>query len=239
MMDGTETPRLSRLTAILTQLQSKRLSTATDLAKKFQVSIRTIYRDIRALEEAGIPVFTEEGKGYSLVEGYRLPPVSFTESQANALITAEQLVLRNKDASFVREYTDAITKIKAVLLHNTKDKADLLSKRIAIRNNLENSSTSNNMSSIQLALTNFNLLQISYQAADQENKVQRTVEPFAIYSTQENWILIAFCRLRQDYRAFRLDRISQLEILQEHFEPHKMTLPEYFAYCLEKSRPLT
>lgn len=238
-MDGTETPRLSRLTAILTQLQSKRLSTATDLAKKFQVSIRTIYRDIRALEEAGIPVFTEEGKGYSLVEGYRLPPVSFTESQANALITAEQLVLRNKDASFVREYTDAITKIKAVLLHNTKDKADLLSKRIAIRNNLENSSTSNNMSSIQLALTNFNLLQISYQAADQENKVQRTVEPFAIYSTQENWILIAFCRLRQDYRAFRLDRISQLEILQEHFEPHKMTLREYFAYCLEKSRPLT
>lgn len=238
-MDGTETPRLSRLTAILTQLQSKRLSTATDLAKKFQVSIRTIYRDIRALEEAGIPVFTEEGKGYSLVEGYRLPPVSFTESQANALITAEQLVLRNKDASFVREYTDAITKIKAVLLHNTKDKADLLSKRIAIRNNLENSSTSNNMSSIQLALTNFNLLQISYQAADQENKVQRTVEPFAICSTQENWILIAFCRLRQDYRAFRLDRISQLEILQEHFEPHKMTLREYFAYCLEKSRPLT
>lgn len=238
-MDGTETPRLSRLTAILTQLQSKQLSTATDLAKKFQVSIRTIYRDIRALEEAGIPVFTEEGKGYSLVEGYRLPPVSFTESQANALITAEQLVLRNKDASFVREYTDAITKIKAVLLHNTKDKADLLSKRIAIRNNLENSSTSNNMSSIQLALTNFNLLQISYQAADQENKVQRTVEPFAIYSTQENWILIAFCRLRQDYRAFRLDRISQLEILQEHFEPHKMTLREYFAYCLEKSRPLT
>ncbi|MNV56716.1 hypothetical protein D3C71_1490160 [compost metagenome] len=95
------------------------------------------------------------------------------------------------------------------------------------------------MSSIQLALTNFNLLQISYQAADQENKVQRTVEPFALYSTQENWILIAFCRLRQDYRAFRLDRISQLEILEEHFEPHKMTLREYFAYCLEKSKPLT
>lgn len=238
-MDGTETPRLSRLTAILTQLQSKRLTNATDLAKKFQVSIRTIYRDIRALEEAGIPVFTEEGKGYSLVEGYRLPPVSFTESQANALITAEQLVLRNKDASFVREYSDAITKIKAILLHKTKDKADLLSKRIAIRNNLENDSTSNNMSAIQLALTNFNLLKIDYQAVDQSERTQRTVEPFAIYSTQENWILIAFCRLRQEYRAFRLDRIEKLEILEEHFEPHKMTLPEYFAYCLAKSRPLT
>lgn len=238
-MDGTETPRLSRLTAILTQLQSKRLTNATELAKKFQVSIRTIYRDIRALEEAGIPVFTEEGKGYSLVEGYRLPPVSFTESQANALITAEQLVLRNKDASFVREYSDAITKIKAILLHKTKDKADLLSRRIAIRNNLENDSTSNNMSAIQLALTNFNLLKIDYQAAEQPARTQRTVEPFAIYSTQENWILIAFCRLRQEYRAFRLDRIEKLEILDEHFEPHKMTLPEYFAYFLTKSRPLT
>lgn len=237
-MDGTETRRLSRLTAILTQLQSKRLSTATELAKKFQVSIRTIYRDIRALEEAGIPVFAEEGKGYSLVEGYRLPPVSFTESQANALITAEQLVLRNKDASFVREYTEAITKIKAVLLHQTKDKADLLSKRIAIRNNPENSSTSNNMSAIQLALTNFNLLKMDYQA-EQAALSSRVVEPFAIYSTQENWIMIAFCRLRQEYRAFRLDRIRKLEILEEHFAPHKMTLPEYFAICLEKSRPLT
>ncbi|SHG88008.1 helix-turn-helix transcriptional regulator [Pedobacter caeni] len=237
-MDGTETRRLSRLTAILTQLQSKRLSTATELAKKFQVSIRTIYRDIRALEEAGIPVFAEEGKGYSLVEGYRLPPVSFTESQANALITAEQLVLRNKDASFVREYTEAITKIKAVLLHQTKDKADLLSKRIAIRNNPENSSTSNSMSAIQLALTNFNLLKMDYQA-EQAALSTRVVEPFAIYSTQENWIMIAFCRLRQEYRAFRLDRIRKLEILKEHFEPHKMTLPEYFAICLEKSRPLT
>jgi predicted DNA-binding transcriptional regulator YafY len=237
-MDGTETRRLSRLTAILTQLQSKRLSTATELAKKFQVSIRTIYRDVRALEEAGIPVFAEEGKGYSLVEGYRLPPVSFTESQANALITAEQLVLRNKDASFVREYTEAITKIKAVLLHQTKDKADLLSKRIAISNNPENSSTSNNMSAIQLALTNFNLLRMDYQA-EQAELSTRVVEPFAIYSTQENWIMIAFCRLRQEYRAFRLDRIGKLEVLDEHFEPHKMSLPEYFAICLEKSRPLT
>lgn len=239
-MEGTETNRLSRLTAILTTLQSKRLSTASELAKKFQVSVRTIYRDIRALESAGIPVFTEEGKGYSLVDGYRLPPVSFTESQANALITAEQLVLRNKDASFVREYREAIVKIKAVLMNNTKDKADLLSKRIVIRNNLENSSTSDNMSAIQLGLTNFNLLKMSYQAAEQSETTERIVEPFAIYSTQDNWLLIAFCRLRQEYRSFRLDRIGALEIMDQHFEPHKLSLPEYFAICLEKSKlPLT
>jgi predicted DNA-binding transcriptional regulator YafY len=94
--------RVSRLTAILTQLQTQRLLTATYLAEKFNVSVRTIYRDMRALEESGIPIIAEEGKGYSLMEGYRIPPVMFTEAQANALIIAEQLVLKNKDAFLVK-----------------------------------------------------------------------------------------------------------------------------------------
>lgn len=237
-MEHSGMSRLPRLTAILTCLQTKRLSTAAELAAKFEVSVRTIYRDIRALEAAGIPIFTEEGKGYSLVEGYRLPPVSFTESQANALITAEQLVLRNKDASFVKEYTEAITKIKAVFKENTKHKADLLSRRIAIRNNLQNSSTSNNLSVLQLALTGFDLLEIAY-CDEQAQETTRVLEPFALYSTQENWILIAFCRLRNDYRTFRLDRIISLRTLTEKFEPHKMSLAEYFEICRMKSQPLT
>src|SRR4051812_46824456 len=107
-MIDNDKKRLSRLTAILTQLQSKRLVTSTALAAKFHVSVRTIYRDIRALEQSGVPVLTEEGKGYYLMEGYRLPPISFTETEANALITAEHLVLRNKDASFVKEYSEAV-----------------------------------------------------------------------------------------------------------------------------------
>lgn len=114
-MNDNNTKRLSRLTAILTQLQTKRLLTATNLADKFNVSVRTIYRDIRALEQAGVPIITEDGKGYSLMEGYKVPPVMFTESQANALILAEQLVLKNKDTSFIKDYTEAIDKIKAVL----------------------------------------------------------------------------------------------------------------------------
>src|SRR5690606_34845709 len=114
-MNDNDTKRLSRLTAILTQLQTKRLLTATELAAKFSVSVRTIYRDIRALEQAGVPIITEDGKGYTLIDGYRIPPVMFTEAQANALIAAEQLVLKNKDASFVRDYSEALEKIKAVL----------------------------------------------------------------------------------------------------------------------------
>jgi len=74
-MSDNETKRLSRLTAILTQLQTKRLLTATTLAEKFGVSIRTVYRDIRALEQAGVPIITEDGKGCSLMEGYKIPPV--------------------------------------------------------------------------------------------------------------------------------------------------------------------
>ena len=101
-------PRLSRLTAILTQLQSSRLVTAKMLSEKHNVSIRTIYRDIRTLEKSGVPIVTEEGRGYSMMEGYQLPPVMFTEDEANALITAEQLVIKNKDASFVQYYTEEI-----------------------------------------------------------------------------------------------------------------------------------
>lgn len=109
-MSDNDTKRLSRITAILTILQTKRLLTASELANKFSVSNRTIYRDIKALEQAGVPILTEEGKGYTLMDGYRIPPIMFSESEANALITAEQLVLKNKDASFVKDYTEAITK---------------------------------------------------------------------------------------------------------------------------------
>ena len=98
-MQDKEKPRLSRLTAIITQLQSKKLVTASYLAEKHEVSVRTIYRDIRTLEQSGIPIITEEGKGYSIMEGYHLPPVLFTEDEANALITIEQLLLKTKDAA--------------------------------------------------------------------------------------------------------------------------------------------
>ena len=130
-MNDKDTKRLSRLAAILTQLQTKRILTSTTLAEKFGVSVRTIYRDIKALEKAGVPILTEDGKGYLLMEGYRIPPVMFTENEANALITAEQLVLKNRDSSLIKEYTAAINKIKAVLLYSTKEKVELLGNRIA------------------------------------------------------------------------------------------------------------
>jgi predicted DNA-binding transcriptional regulator YafY len=226
-MNENDTKRLSRLTAILTQLQTKRLLTATELANKFSVSIRTIYRDIKALEQGGVPILTEEGKGYTLMEGYRVPPVMFTENQANALILAEQLVLKNKDASFAKDYTEAIEKIKAVLGHHIKDKANLLAERTRFSQNINSEKNSNNLSDLQFALTNLCLTSIEY--TNEENKAtSRLIEPFALLSTHENWLLVAWCRLRNEYRFFRLDRIKKLQILTEKFAPHKMTLQEYF-----------
>lgn len=225
-MNGNDTKRLSRLTAILTHLQTKRLLTATELADKFSVSIRTIYRDIRALENAGVPILTEDGKGYIISEDYRLPPVMFTEAQASALITAEQLVLRNKDASFVKSYTEAVDKIKAVLKYSMKDKVNLLAERTRYSQNINRERNSNNLSDLQFALTNFRLVKIEY--TNEQNKITtRFIEPFALLST-ENWLLIAYCRLRKEFRYFRLDRIKKLGVLIEKFEPHNMTLQEYF-----------
>ncbi len=221
-------PRLSRLTAILTQLQTKRLVTATELAKKFGVSVRTIYRDVRALEASGIPISTEEGKGYALVEGYRLPPVSFTESEANALITAERLVRFNKDQSFIDQYANAIAKVKAVLKHDAKEKLAFLANRMHITDQ-DSAPQSQDLATLQLAITNFNLVSMTYKTVAQETVSQRIIEPFALYTMgNQNWLLIAWCRLRQDFRTFRIDKIEQIQVLSEKFEPHKMTLEEYY-----------
>ena len=226
-MNDNDTKRLSRLVAILTQLQARRLVTSTKLAEKFGVSTRTIYRDLKALEQAGVPILTEDGKGYTLMEGYKIPPIMFTESQANALILSEQLVLKNRDSSLIKDYGEAIDKIKAVLRQSEKDKANLLSLRtkFAKLDNFE--INSNILSSLQTALTNFYLVNFEYVNAENKES-KRTVEPFALLNISEGWLLVAYCRLRKEFRYFRLDRIQKLQVQQENFTAHKMTLQEFF-----------
>ncbi len=138
--------RLARLVAILTYLQTKRYLSVNDITKKFGVSSRTIYRDLSVLGKAGVPIFNEKTKGYSLVDGYRLPPVMFSDEETNALITAEQLVLKNRDQSLVKNYSQALNKIKAVLNYTAKDKAEMLSKRLSFGRNFKIGITSNFLS---------------------------------------------------------------------------------------------
>lgn len=220
-------PRLARLTAIITQLQSKRIVTARDIAEKHNVSIRTVYRDIRTLEHSGIPIITEEGKGYSLMDGYKLPPVLFTEEEANALITAEQIIANNSDESLVQSFKGALEKIRAVLRYSQKEKTELLAKRLQIRNYNKSEGTSQYLIKLQKAITEYQVAELTYLSGKVEQTI-RKVEPFALIQTQENWLLIAFCRFRNEFRTFRLDRIIQLFLTDSSFEPHKITLEEYF-----------
>lgn len=234
-MKVKEKPRLSRLTAIITQLQSKRIVTATYLAEKHQVSVRTIYRDIRTLEQSGIPIITEEGKGYSIMEGYHLPPVLFTEDEANALITVEQLISKNKDRSLSENVASAVEKIKSILRYSQKGNADLLAERIYFGGNNREEKTSDNLMQIQSAIIHFRVMNIVY-CSSKDQRTTRTIEPFAVYSINGNFLLIAFCRLRNDFRNFRIDFIEKLIPQNEKFTPHDMTLQKYFEEYVQKEK---
>ncbi|QMU66437.1 MAG: WYL domain-containing protein [Flavobacteriaceae bacterium] len=231
--------QLSRLISILTLLRSKRILTATELAKRYQVSVRTIYRDIRKLEEAGVPVISIEGRGYSLMDGYSVAPVQFTEKQANALITAQHLVNQTKDVSFVEDFNEALIKIKSVFRSSVQEKSELLHDKILVLDNYFydfETIDSNALSEIQLAITNFHYMEINYEKVDGSETSFRKIEPCAMYSIQNKWILIAWCHLRNDYRAFRIDKIQHFKILHEIFKDRKFDLQNYFTDCYYKEK---
>ncbi|MGZ4000778.1 MAG: helix-turn-helix transcriptional regulator, partial [Mucilaginibacter sp.] len=116
--------RIDRISAILIQLQSRRVVKASDIAERFNISLRTVYRDIRTLEEAGIPLIGEAGVGYSIMDGYRLPPVMFTREEATAFLTAEKLMEKLTDPSSDENYKSAMYKIRSVLRMAEKDYLD-------------------------------------------------------------------------------------------------------------------
>src|SRR5690606_36539481 len=128
--------RFDRVTSILIQLQSRKVIKAQDLAERFGVSVRTIYRDIRSLEEAGVPLYGEAGVGYSMAEGYKLPPVMFTREEAMALVTAEKLIEKLADLESGKSYKEALYKIKSVLKGQEKDLLEEVEERIIVRKKL-------------------------------------------------------------------------------------------------------
>lgn len=210
-------------------LKSKRILTAADIAKKFDISIRTVYRDIRTLESSGVPVITIDGKGYTMMDGYTLPPLMFTEAEANALITAEHLINKTKDTSLSKHFQDAVVKIKSVIRPGIKAKSDLLSDRILILGKGNSNQTSNSLSELQSTITNHTVTKIVYQKPDDSLATSRFIEPHVLCYLNENWILIAWCRLRNDFRAFRIDRMQKIEFHNTTFKSRDTDLKKYFA----------
>jgi predicted DNA-binding transcriptional regulator YafY len=213
--------RIDRLHAILTHLQSKKKVTAQDIADRFNISLRTVYRDVKALEESGVPVIGEAGIGYSVMEGYRLPPVMFSREEASALIMGAKLAEKFTDQSIRKHFEGALYKIKAVLRGSDKDFVDTLTSHIHIterRTHLGEEFGQQHLSNIQHAIVNKRCLKICYHSTYKEEMTTRVTEPIGLYYYGHCWHLIAWCSLRQDYRDFRVDKISALTLLDDCFQ---------------------
>jgi predicted DNA-binding transcriptional regulator YafY len=221
--------RIDRLVAILIHLQGRRVTRAEDIADEFATSIRTVYRDIAALAEAGVPIVGEAGVGYSIVRGYHLPPVHFTTEEATALITANLLIDRFADKSLMSPMGSALAKIRAVLPPDHQDHIARLESRMSLPTS-PRPTRSASLFLIQKALAERTVLRISYRGAGKAESFPREVEPMGLTYYGDRWHLIGWCRMRQDYRDFRTDRIHELAAVAERFEPRtNFNLDEFLA----------
>lgn len=219
-----ESPKkFDRVVAILTQLQSKRVVKAQELANRFGVSLRTIYRDIKTLEASGVPVSSEAGVGYSIVEGYKLPPVMFTRDEAMSFVAAEKLMQHFTDKSVGAAFQSAMYKVKSVLRWTEKDWIDELGEKIMVTSKgpLFNEDVPNALELLMYGIVNKKQVSIVYKSFDAEHPVSRDIEPIGLYHEKEYWYLVAYCHLRKDHRHFRADRIIKIHrtdhaFLQEH-----------------------
>jgi len=220
--------RIDRLTAILIHLQTKRVVKAEEISDRFEISLRTVYRDVKALMEAGVPIGSEAGKGYFIVDGFHLPPVMFTQDEANSMMLAGKLVEKMADKSVRLAFDSALYKIKSVLNESEKDTLETLDSHIEISFRgraadapADQSFPDHFMTEIQRAVAKKQVLRIDYCNNGGEVS-QRFVEPIGIFYYSLAWHLIGWCRLRNGYRDFRADRIKELKNTEEKFEGRSM-----------------
>lgn len=213
--------RTDRLVAMVMFLQGRRVVRAEELSRHFEVTVRTIYRDVSALSEAGVPVVGEAGVGYSLVQGYHLPPVMFTAEEAMAMFLGGEMVKRFSDASLTAPMDSALLKIRSVLPRERQDELDRLARATAIQGaaRLGSGFGQRTLLPIQQATVGRRVLRLTYRARAREEDTVRDVEPLGVSYHTDAWYLVAWCRLRTDYRSFKLERIRALEVKAERFAP--------------------
>jgi predicted DNA-binding transcriptional regulator YafY len=228
--------RIDRLTAILIQLQTKRVVKAEEIAERFEISLRTVYRDVRALMEGGVPIGSEAGKGYFIVDGYHLPPVMLSQEEASAMLTAGKLVEKMTDPSIRKAYESALLKIRSVLNDSEKDHLQNLESSIQVFRLPEQNAEFPNefMAEITKAVSHKCVLSLEYASAKTQEETKRDVEPIGIVHYTGRWHLIAWCRLRNGYRDFRMDMIKSLKNTGERFDARNLfTLEEYFKSLMQ------
>lgn len=211
--------RFDRIVAILIQLQSKRIVKAQELSDRFEVSLRTIYRDIRTLEAAGVPIVSEAGIGYSIMEGYRLPPVMFTKEEVGSFVAAEKLMQNFTDKSLGGHYESAMMKLKSVLRGSEKDWVETLENLVRIFPSQEifNENVPNALEVLFESMAQKTQVLLKYESIEAEKPSERTIEPIGIFNENNFWYIMAYCHLRKDYRQFRADRIHKISRTSKPF----------------------
>jgi predicted DNA-binding transcriptional regulator YafY len=234
--------RIERISAILIQLQSKNCVTAQEIADRFGISLRTVYRDMRSLEESGVPLFGEAGVGYSLVEGYKLPPVQFTLEEATAFLTAEKLVEKFIDRSMKEGYKSAMYKVRAVMRKSDKVYLETIDDNIQVlttSNKGESKEGQDYLYLITRAIADKRLMLLHYISLGDLKLSVRNIEPVGVFLQSGKWYIIAYCRLRKDYRTFRIDRIKDLVLLDTVFEKTHPTLKKFLKEVSHKEKLFT
>jgi predicted DNA-binding transcriptional regulator YafY len=223
--------RTDRLVAMVMHLQGRRLVRAEDMAGHFSVSVRTIYRDIAALGEAGVPIAGEAGVGYSLVKGYHLPPVMLTGDEAAALFVGGEMVRRFTDASLSAATDAALDKLRAVLPRDRQEHVERLARQTVVVGRPGSVKTDPAaqpwLLAVQRGVAQRRVLRLAYRGAGRAEETARDVEPLGVVFYGGAWYLVAWCRLRRDYRHFRTDRMVRLEMLPE-------TIPARPDFSLKK-----
>jgi predicted DNA-binding transcriptional regulator YafY len=222
--------KTDRMLAIVLELQRKGIQRAEDLAAIFETSVRTIYRDIQALSESGVPIVGAPGVGYSLVDGYFLPPVNFTVEEAVTMLIGADFIGQNFDAALKAKAKSSQQKIEAILPKRVREEAARIRSTMKLINvnqqNMENKEATF-VEIFRRALLEKRKVSFHYvkklQEADGNRQSFRAVAPYGLALIQGSWALIAHCDLRNEIRHFRLSRMSQPTILDETF-----SLPEGF-----------
>jgi len=212
--------RTDRLVAMVMHLQGRRVVRAEELATHFEVSVRTVYRDIAALGEAGVPITGEAGVGYCLVKGYHLPPVSLTADEATALVVGGAMVKQFTDASLHAPIAAALDKRRAVLPRDRQEHVERLARQTVVLGRPGGAAPEPAgqpwLLAVQRGVAQRCVLRLAYRGRERA-ETARDVEPLGVVCYGGAWYLVAWCRLRRDVRHFRVDRIQTLTELEEKF----------------------
>ncbi len=215
--------RTDRLLAIILELQRKKVVRAGDLAATFEVTKRSIYRDIQAISEAGVPLVAVPGRGYSIMEGYFLPPLSFSQDEAMMLILGAEFVGTRFDSQYRKAATEARGKIEAVLRPSLRAEVDSLRENIQFVSFESGQSATliEHLRLVRTAIIEKRSITFKYQkrwSTKEKEPKTRTVDPYALLHLGSNWMLAGYCHLRHDIRSFRLNRMTGLIMTNRSFE---------------------